>query len=309
MMVNKINMLRRVSLTRTAWISGVALLLLSACSGKYERQFSLHERWAPYYDMKAGIQDLDNFDMLVLDSFVYPDLTPLKEQDITLLSYLSIGEVQAGIIKDSMPEEVIIEKNENWNSYKVDIRQPVWYEYIIDQAVPVIISKGFDGVMLDTIDSSLRLEEENPEKYKGMRDAAKYIIATIRHKHPNLKIMLNRAFSLLPEVESHIDMILAEGTLSHYDLEKKEATHQPDEVYMQYVEKIHQAQQRTPRLKVYSLDYWDMNDKKGVTHIYRTQRLHGFVPYVTTPDLRTIHLEGNASTAVLLRLSEQERTM
>ncbi|MCI5048762.1 MAG: endo alpha-1,4 polygalactosaminidase [Rickettsiales bacterium] len=268
---------------------GLLSSALAACAA-----FPMKERFVVYYNDEASVDKFDDFQLVVLDSDVHPKIEDFSRRK-TVLGYLSIGEVREGAVKDAMPEEVIVKKNENWDSHIVDIRQPVWYRYVLDEAVPAILKKGFNGVMLDTIDSALYLESQEPEKYKGTKEAALYIIRSIRHNHPEIKIMMNRAFEILPDVAEEIDMVLAESILSHYDLNDDIAKTQEDEVYLHYVEKILSAKALSKGLSVYTLDYWDMNDKKGVAYIYSTQRAKGFVPYVSTPDLRKIHLEGNAS--------------
>ena len=98
--------------------------------------------------------------------------------------------------------------------------------------------------------------------------------------------------------------VLAESILSNYNLAEKKATYQPDEVYQHYLQKIGSVMRTAPHIKVYSLDYWDMNDPMGISRIYSIQRSHGFIPYVTTPDLTNIHPENALSTAAN---GEQER--
>ena len=273
----------------------VALITLCACIKPEQTHYNF-PRWAAYYHMQAPLSSLLSFDLLVLDSEHHPKLAPLKAAQIPLLGYISVGEVRDPETKRFLSSSSILGKNPHWDSYIVDVRDPKWADYIVNKAVPAALARGFDGVMLDTMDSPLHLESTNPRTYQGMSESLIHIVQRIRKKHPNIKIMVNRAFEILPEIAPQIDMLLAESTLSHYDFESNEASEQPDAVYMQYVEKIHHARRLIPNLSVYTLDYWDMNDSTGVSHIYETQRKHGFVPYVTTPNLTIIHHESNAST-------------
>ena len=45
---------------------------------------------------------------------------------------------------------------------------------------------------------------------------------------------------------------------------------------------------RDPRLRLFSLDYWEPQDRDGIARLYAEQRANGFVPYVATPDLTRI---------------------
>lgn len=278
------------------------MLIMSACAS-IQGAHDGKERWAVYYSDQADADQLGEFDVLVLDGDVHPDLQKLKENGATVLGYISVGEVHDHKAHE-FADSLMVETNEDWGSKRVDIRQPQWLDYIINEAVPSLMDKGFDGVMLDTVDAAIYLEAKDPERFAGSRAAAIYIIRSIKYKNPKALIMLNRGFEILPDVKDSIDMVLAESILSNYDLAQEKATYQPDEIYQQYLQKIGTIMRTAPHIKVYSLDYWDMNDSMGVSRIYSIQRSHGFIPYVTTPDLTNIQPE-NALNAALR--GEQER--
>ena len=50
------------------------------------------------------------------------------------------------------------------------------------------------------------------------------------------------------------------------------------------------AGRRDPNLRLFSLDYWDPNDKENIAKIHAEERANGFIPYVATPDLTQIVL-------------------
>ncbi|NBV79638.1 MAG: hypothetical protein EBR62_07240, partial [Verrucomicrobia bacterium] len=54
------------------------------------------------------------------------------------------------------------------------------------------------------------------------------------------------------------------------------------------VNALRQAKLSNPKLRVFTLDYWDPADTAGLKDLYRRQRAQGFVPYVSTPLLDTI---------------------
>lgn len=282
-----------------SFLAGVAILAASACS-PLQHHFDAHERFVVYYHQTATPADLAAFETLVLDGDVHPDLAPLKAQGHRLIGYVSVGEIKAGSSTEQLFDDSIkVSTNLFWKSTLVDIRSPQWQSYVLDTEIPALLAKGFDGVMLDTIDSALHLEALEPQRFAGTTQAAAHIVKTIRARHPHITIMMNRGFDLLPLVASDIDILLAESTLSRYDLASRTATFAPDEDYRQYLAKIRAAQQLAPHLAIYTLDYWDMNDPQGVGAIYAFQRKQGFVPYVATPDLQQIHHESNASPSTV----------
>lgn len=255
----------------------------------------MQERWLVYYNDKAPSDAMAGYDVVVFHADASPDVSQLSASTLKL-AYISMGEVnKSSPLMDVLNAKTLIQPHDHWDSYLVDVRQPEWYNALLFDVIPAIKSKGFNGLMLDTLDSPLYLENKDPETYKGMRDAAIYMVRAIRYHYPELKLMVNRGFDILPEVADDIDMVLAESTLSHTNLATGTSALHAPEAYQQYLVKLNQIKSLNPSIKVYSLDYWDMNDVKGVQYLYKTQRKHGFVPYVTTPDLTEIHTESKAS--------------
>lgn len=267
-------------------------LLLAACAAPV--YMDNNERWAVYYGDEAAPELFSPYRLVVLDSAAHPDIEATKQHVGSVLGYVSIAEVDITHDPADAPA-TLIEKNPLWNSQLVDIRQRDWQDYILNKKVPAVLAKGFDGVMLDTIDSALYLEEKDPQRFAGMKESAIYLVKAMRHRHPNMKIMVNRGIAIWPEIAKDVNFILAESTYTLTDLAARKPHLQSDDAYRQYLEKLAEAKTYNKKLKIYTLDYWDMNDTKGVLHIYDVQRSQGFVPYVTTPDLKNIHHEIKAS--------------
>ena len=268
--------------------------LLTACAAP---QLQGSERFVIYYNDKAPVEAFEPFQLLVLDTEYHPDLNKLNKRH-TLLGYVSLAELKPGK-ENEVSESLLIRQNTQWGSTKVDIRQPEWKDRLLGDVIPNALNKGFDGIMLDTVDSALYLEATQPEDFAGMKESAVHLIQSIRQQYPTAKIMLNRGFEIHPYVSADIDMILAESILSHYDLQANKASFAPDDVYAHYVQKLNQTRQQYPHIRVYSIDYWDTNDSKNIKNIYRIQRAQGFIPYVATPNLTTIYPEPQASSSWL----------
>lgn len=252
------------------------------------------ESWVVYYGSSLPAEDFLSYDLVVFDSRNHPSLRPLQNQDKTLLGYLSIGEAENYRSDFDTIKElgVLLHENKHWpGHYIVDIRDPKWAKYLIEEKIPEILHRRFDGVMLDTLDSPLYLEEEDPVKYKGMREGAIKLIHALRMHYPDMKIMLNRGFQALPDIAKQIDMVLAESTMVDSHTDAKNPTFFAENIYEESLKTLWDAQKTAPGLKVYSLDYWIPEDIGPVKKIYSTQRRNGFIPYVSTPDLQKIFAE------------------
>jgi hypothetical protein len=156
-----------------------------------------------------------------------------------------------------------------------------------------VLAKGFDGIMLDTIDTALWLEEVDPQRFAGMKTAAVQLIKTIHAQHPAALLMLNRGFGVLPDVAQDINYALAESIFLRYMPHEDSSDYFPQTVYDELTSVLKNAQKKNPKLKVVTLDYVPTTNPSTamVKQVYATQRRNGFVPYVTTYDLGNRHEE------------------
>ncbi len=249
------------------------------------------QRWLAYYSDKASPRDFNAYALLVLDSDYRPELAPLSEHGKTLLGYLSLGEAEQHrhYFGEVRKEGLLLDENPNWaGSHSIDIRDRNWTERVIYELIPALLHQGFDGVFLDTLDSPLHLERQDPQRYQGMTDAAIRLVRTIRKHYPHIKIMLNRAYEILPQVAGDIDIVLGESVYADYDFESKSYQRVPKQLYQQQLAYLKEAVRHNPALKVFTLDYWEPQDHAGIAAIYREQRANGFVPYVATVALDRI---------------------
>lgn len=248
--------------------------------------------WAVYYTNEVPAESFLRYDMVVFDFKDHPTLRPLIQRNKTVLGYLSLGEVdkdpERGYIEELNRAGLLLERNPNFHGRMIDIRDPEWARIVIEEIIPSILRKGFDGVMLDTVDSVVYLETKDPQKYAGMKAAAVNLIRVIRMHYPHIKIMMNRGLDILPEVETQLDYVLAESIHTTYNFKTGEHGLVKDSYYESIAHFLKASQARAPQLKVVSLDYWDMKDTKGVKAIYEAQRKHGFAPYVTDIGLKTL---------------------
>lgn len=241
--------------------------------------------WIVYYRAEERPSAFRDYRLVVFDADRHPPLASLKARDRSLLGYLSLGEVEEGRAhyRAVEAEGLLLMRNQYWQeSRMVDLRDPRWRARVLDQLVPAVLAKGFDGVFLDTLDNAAHLERLEPERFRGMTAAARDLVLAMRARFPQARIMLNRAFEILPEVEQAIDIVLGEAVFATYDFEREEYGLLRDDLNRRYVDMLKAAKARRPALVVCTLDYWDPGNPEGIARIYRVQRAHGFAPYVAT---------------------------
>ena len=262
------------------------LLCLVGCTPAPHPQKPEYYHWAAYYDTKLPAEAFSDLDLVVFDRRYHPDFRHMKENTV-ILAYVSMGEVYGDVPEkhDLENDRALLTKNPNWNSHAVDLTSEKWRRLVLGY-VDYALAHGFDGVMLDTVDSPLEWARATaPNRQVEMQKAAVSLIHAIREKYPDIKIMLNRGFQIAPQVIFDIDYLLAESVLSYKDELTGQYRLVASKDYSDAVGQLHTIIARTDKVRVLTLDYWDMNDGHGVDKLYAMQRAAGFHPYVTTPDL------------------------
>lgn len=248
-------------------------------------------KWVVYYGSAEPIESFLPYDLLVFEADAHPPLYPFIENQVVTLGYLNLGEVEENrdYFEELKRNGLLLEENKNWKgSYYIDIRNKYWSKFVVETLIPKILFQHFNGVFLDTIDNAEYLESLDPQKYKGMKQAAIDLIKAIRLNYPDMKIMLNRGYNLLPAIANLIDYELAESLYTHYNFEKKEYTLAPEKTYHEQVEFLLGIQKKFPSLLIFTLDYWNENDTKEIKNIYGAERANGFFPFVSTIDLNKV---------------------
>lgn len=244
--------------------------------------------WAVVYASEVPRQALAPYDLLILDSDGYPPLAPLLRAGKTVLGYISLGEVNIQRQHFATVEGYGLFRGENPNwpgSQFVDLRDTRWHTLVLETLVPRILARGFSGLFLDTLDNAAYLEWRDPVANAGMTDAAATLVRKLRASQPDMPIMLNRAYEILPAVAGDIDMEMAESIRTDFDFATKTYAFVEEEEYRRQVELLNAVRTAHPDLQIMSLDYWYPADTETIRKIYRIQRENGFLPYVSTVEL------------------------
>lgn len=269
-----------------------ALLLAAGIVSHSAAQATQPKTWLCYYGTALGQREYGRFDLVVLDGQNHPPLKRKAPGKPLLLGYVTAGETAPA--SPSWPlahgKDFIAGKNENWGSLVIDMRSEQWQAVLLDVIIPQVLAKGFDGVFLDTIDSSLALATgKDAEKYAGMRESVLGFMRALRQRHPGIHISLNRGFELLPEAAPLIDSLLVEDLSYGYDFEKKEYRAVEPQVRDALVKMASKALAANPGLTVLTLDYALPSQKDRIKEAINFSRSKGFVPYVSTLALDQVY--------------------
>ncbi len=242
-------------------------------------------RWAVYYADAAAPEAFAPFDMVVFDSDRHPDLGPLHARKALAIGYLSVGEVHRtrSYFDEVSRQGLLLDENPTWpGAFAVDIRDRRWHARILDELVPAILARGFDGVFLDTVDTGTDLERRDRVRFAGATLATIELVRAIKRRYPSAVVVLNRGYDILPAVENSVDMVLAESLVTAWDFQNNRARMAPAPQHQAESAMLRQAAERNPKLKLLALEYWPPEDGAALKEIYAKVRALGFAPYVAT---------------------------
>ncbi len=98
----------------------------------------------------------------------------------------------------------------------VDFRDPVWQRLITEEEIPRAIEQGFDGLLLDNLDSILYIEDKFPLKLSGQREALILWLSQLRLTYPDL-LLLAKGSTALQLAAPYVDAYVSEGVHTVWD--------------------------------------------------------------------------------------------
>jgi uncharacterized protein (TIGR01370 family) len=204
------------------------------------------------------------------------------------LAYVSVGETDTRW--PSWPalsgQPFIVEPNPEWPSnVRVDIRDPRWQERLLRDEIPALMKRGFDGVMLDTIDTAPYLETKDPARFAGSRQALRDWLAHLRERFPG-KIVVANGGEALVDAAPFVDAFVVEGVFSIYDAGRRTYRATTDAERTWKLGAIERARAVAPR-PVFTIEYAPVGDV-ALGHMAADEAVrHGFRPYVGVRELNT----------------------
>jgi polysaccharide biosynthesis protein PelA len=282
--------------TRRAFLAAAAGLL-SAATGKANASEAgvspaaeKSIRWLAFYGMSADEAILATYDIVVLDPGFEGSISRIASPATRVCGYVSLGEIRTSDpLMPLLDRAALLPENPDWpGTLRVDVRHPSWHSLVLDQRIPSLVSQGFTGLMFDTLDTPPYLEQLDPARYHGMREAAVGLVNSIRRRWPEMMLIMNRGYALLPDVVQKLDAVIAESLLASPDRQTGGFAWVDREQVELQLTLLDPAARRRPPLPILSLDYWDPKDAKTIAEIYRRQRILGHHPYVATRSLDQI---------------------
>ena len=247
--------------------------------------------WGIDYGPRTDPEPARSYSLLVLEPDHPRPIAPLRGPSSRLLGYISMGEVERSrqFVTRLQRAGALRAPNPNWPDARyVDLRHPLWRTLLLDTIIPRILSKGFDGIFLDTMDNAEAMERQDPKGNAGMVAAGARLIRAIRQRYPKCAIMLNRGYALLPDVASRIDYVLGEAMATRWNFARQAYEMVSESDWIWQATRLRAAKRMNPSLVLATLDYWDPADTRTIVDLYARARAADFHPYVATLSLNRL---------------------
>ncbi|MBS0291307.1 MAG: endo alpha-1,4 polygalactosaminidase [Proteobacteria bacterium] len=240
---------------------------------------------ALYYGHEIPLGEFRAFDLVVVD----PD-HPMHRVDALgpatkVYAYVSVTEVQPSrAYHADIPAEWKLARNQDWQSEVVDQSVAAWPEFFASRVVAPLWERGFRGFFLDTLDS-YRLASEFDEQ--AQQRGLVRVIETLHQRFPGIRLILNRGFDILPQLQGKVEMVAAESLYQRWNAKTRRYEEVPPQDRQWLMEQLRTLRQRDG-LPVLVIDYVAPQDRALTRATAQKIQQDGFIPWVTDAQLTTI---------------------
>lgn len=237
---------------------------------------------AIFYGQNPPLTDLQAYDHIVVEPAAL-NRAPAPAGN-RWYAYVSVGEVAAQReYRNRMPAHWLAGHNPDWDSEIVDQSQPDWPGFFVEQVVSPLWQRGYRGLFLDTLDSYQRIAR-TPQAQLAQQQGLIRVIQAIRQRFPEMKLIANRGFELLPAIAGQLEMVVAESLYQSWDASQHIYRSQSAADSDWLREQLRMARQRYG-LKAAAIDYVDPAQPELARQTARRILADGFIPWVSTPAL------------------------
>lgn len=240
-----------------------------------------------YYGKQLPWDEMRAFEVVVVEPDHVAAPAGYDDARSTLYAYVSVGEVQPSRgYFDRIDARWKIGNNPDWGSIVIDQSQPGWHAFFVEQVVRPLVERGFRGLFLDTLDSYhlvAKTEQSRAQQEAGLVA----LIGAVKTAYPNLALIFNRGFEILPAVHGSVRAVAFESLYRNWNPSTKEYGEVAGTDRDWLLKQLEPVAQRY-RLPVIAIDYVPPRDRELARATAARIREHGFVPYVADPQFESL---------------------
>jgi hypothetical protein len=193
------------------------------------------------------------YDQVVVEPDHVPDPRSIQPRRAEPVAYFSVGEVspQSAAAREIQPSWVLA-KNESWSSWVMDLAHTEYQQHLLGRYESLWLA-GYQRFFLDTLDS-YELGARTPQARSRARGALVLLVREMARRHPEVQLLLNRGFELLPELAGVVHGVVAESLFDRFDAGSGRYTRVPERDRKWLLQRLLEARDRY-QLPVTVVDY------------------------------------------------------
>jgi len=222
--------------------------------------------------------DAASIQMVILDPDRHAPLSSWPAGCLKLAS-LSVGEAEDSRpywAKISSAPYLIEQDRDQEGAVRVDFRDPRWQRLLSEEEVPRALRQGYQGLLLDHLDSPPYLEQKDPGRFTGNRAALANWLARLREAYPSL-VLLAKGADALVTAAPYVDGYVVEGIFTIWDPAAAQARRSTREERDQALDQIGNALALASR-PVFTIDPVGSGDHPLAAWAIKESKKHGFRP-------------------------------
>ena len=240
-----------------------------------------------FYGAKPPWSELQAFDLVVVDPDHVTDPAQAELPRTRLAAYVAVGEVQPS--RDyaaSIPASWLVGENKDWGSRLVDQSRPEWPKFFTESVVTPLWNKGYRTFFLDTLDS-YHLFAKSAESRARQESGMVAVIQAVTARYPDIKLIFNRGFEILPLTHQRVEMVVAESLFQGFDAGKGSYKAVLPEDRKWLTAQLRRVNEEY-RLPVVVIDYVPPAARELARETARQIKSLGFTPWVASSDLASL---------------------
>lgn len=273
------------SVTRVVVMATVSVVFLAATTVATSSAEAISQPTvAFYYGAELPVDELRAFDIVVVEPDHGFDPTTYRTSTSELFAYVSLGEVEPKrrYGKD-MPPTWFNGTNRAWGARVVDQTRPEWPAFVVDRIVAPLWERGYRGLFLDTLDS-YQIAATKPEERHRQEQGLIAVIRAIKKTYPDLRLIFNRGFEILPDVHHEAFAVAVESLYQEWDQAKSQYGEVPAAEREWILDQLHTVTARF-HLPVIVIDYVPPAQRELARQTARRIKDLGYIPWVSVPAL------------------------
>ncbi|UTV30076.1 endo alpha-1,4 polygalactosaminidase [Photobacterium atrarenae] len=231
-----------------------------------------------YYNTIDSVRELMNYDRAVVTPALITQrqIDTLHDAGTQVFAYLSVGEYDGKNLPVQLQDASPV-RNNNWQSHVMDLSSDAWQAHLLAFAGEHL-AKGFDGLFLDTLDSYY-LFAKSETTQATQQQALIRIIDALSKLEGNPKLILNRGFEVLEQLNAPIQAVVAESLYhSYHPLDN--SYHDVSKTDTEWLSK-QLAQVKSLGLEAIVIDYIPGQDRDAQKAAAKRLLAEGYTPYIS----------------------------